>query len=323
MGNSLSTTVGGSKVGTLERIKGFIQLTRPHNLLATILTTSVGVLAATTYASIKLDNSLYLILPIATVVLITSAGYVINDYYDAEVDSINKPYRPIPSGRVSKEEALILALTLFITGCFLPFFIGPLATAYAVFNAVLVYLYSYKIKEYGFLGNVLVSYLGASSIIFGAIAVADYLRNYLLIKASILPSIYAFLLLLAREVVKTIEDVRADSIRNVRSLPRVAGVSTAYVFSASLLLAIVAISPLPYLLFNYGVTYLVLVTAADTILIYDTIVILRNLRNVSKELRRAELLASKLRSHLKVAIFVGTLAFLLDLIIRSYILLFY
>ncbi|MFN3268502.1 MAG: UbiA family prenyltransferase, partial [Zestosphaera sp.] len=39
-----------------------------------------------------------LIIPLLAVGLVSSAGYVINDYFDIEVDKVNKPYRPIPSG---------------------------------------------------------------------------------------------------------------------------------------------------------------------------------------------------------------------------------
>ncbi len=309
----------GSNSGYLGRIIGYVELMRPHNLVATVLTTLVGILAASVYASISFSDITYLVKPVATVVLITSAGYVINDYYDAEVDAINKPYRPIPSGRVSKVEALVFSITLFMLGCLIPVFIGPLSLAYALINALLVYLYSFKIKELGFLGNLLVSFLGASSIIYGSIAVADYLGNYSLITASILPSTYAFLLLLSREVIKTIEDFRADSVRNVRSLPRTIGIKGAYLFSVCTLLLIVMISPLPYVLFNYGPTYALLVTITDAILIYDVATIIKNLSTTCKDVIKAEGLAARLRSHLKVAIFVGTLAFLTDLVIRYYL----
>ncbi|MQK95647.1 UbiA family prenyltransferase, partial [Escherichia coli] len=90
-------------------------------------------------------NLTALILPIAVVVLIAAGGYVINDYYDAEIDLINKPFRPIPSGRVSKVEALILSLILMSLGIAFSYYVGLISFTYAVFNAVLLILYSRRL----------------------------------------------------------------------------------------------------------------------------------------------------------------------------------
>jgi len=292
-----------------QQIKGYILLTRPHNLAALVFTTLIGWLAAATYLPVQqLINPLY---PIGTVLLIAAGGYVINDYFDYEVDLINKPYRPIPSGAVSRRGALAFSIVLGASGVLLALPSGPITTLFALGNGLLIYLYSYKLKELGFIGNLVVAYEGASSIIYGAVAALEFSGGLDLTYVSALPSLYAFLLLLGREVVKTIEDYRADEARNVRSIPRLFGVRPASYLSAGLLLCVAAISPLPYFT-GYGVTYLSLAALTDALLIYSVIKLIR-----MPSVKGFESIAGRLRSVLKVAIFTGSLAFFLDLLIRA------
>ncbi len=290
-----------------RKVKGYLLLIRPHNLVATVITTMIGWL---TVATLVHENTLNPAIPVATVVLVAAGGYVINDYFDAEVDAVNKAYRPIPSGAVSKREALILSIVLGVLGVALAVISGPLTLTFAALNSVLVYLYSYKIKEWGFIGNIVVAFEGAASILYGALALSEYISSIQLMTNSFMPALYAFLLLLAREVVKTIEDYKADELRNVKSLPRVLGIKTSSIVSAILLLVVVAISPIPYFI-GYGIPYLFLALVTDAIICYSVIKLFKLPYSDVPEREAADL-----RSYLKAAIFVGSLAFLIDLAIR-------
>jgi len=292
----------------ISRIKGYVILVRPHNLGALVITTLIGWLAAVAYSPTNQTiNPLY---PIGTVLLVAGGGYVINDYFDYRSDLINKPYRPIPSGMVSRGEALTFSIALGISGVLLAIPSGPLTTIFAAFNAVLIYLYSYKLKELGFIGNLVVAYEGASSIIYGSFATLEFSGELSLVYVSAIPSIYAFLLLLGREVVKTIEDYSADRVRGVRSIPRVYGIRAASYVSAAMLAAVTAISPLPFRM-GYGPTYLLLALSTDALLIYSIIKLIK--LPLSDD---PETVAGRLRSVLKVAIFIGSLAFFTDLLLR-------
>lgn len=281
----------------MRKLSGFAELVRPHNLLVSSFTTLIGVVSV----SGRLDP--YALVPIAVVILVGAGGYVINDYFDYEVDRLNKPYRPIPSGRVSREEALVLALILFVSGVALSILPGPVSFAYAFLNAILVFLYSYKIKEFGLLGNVTVAFSGASTIIYGGLAIAEHASALDSAVKVTVPSLYAFLLLLGREIVKTIEDVEADAARGVKSLPRILGVPAAARIASGILLGVVALSLLP-LLMGYGIAYAVLAGATDVLIIVSVKEVL---------LSRDKIAASrKARSLLKLALLTGALAFLLD-----------
>ncbi|RLG84952.1 MAG: MFS transporter [Thermoprotei archaeon] len=302
-------------------IRGYVELTRPHNLVASALTTLIGCLTILTILRTQIiihnDIIALFMLAIFTVVFIAAGGYVINDYFDADIDAINKPYRPIPSGRVSRKSALTYSIVLFIVGLILALKIGFLTFLYALFNALLLVIYSYKVKEYGLIGNVVISYLGAASIIFGALSICEYLNRLHLIINSLIPSLYAFLLLLGREIIKTIEDVEADKLRGVRSIPLIHGVKVAYMVSIIPLIIVILLSPLPFLLFKYTFIYLGIALVTDVLLVYAILKIIRCLRVVNSMPMRAHTkVASKLRAELKVCVFVGIMAFLIDLLVR-------
>ncbi len=281
----------------LRKLGGFVELLRPHNLLVSAFTTLIGVVSV----SGRLDP--YAAVPIVVVVLVAAGGYVINDYFDYEVDRLNKPYRPIPSGRVSREEALALALALFVGGVVLSLLPGPVSFAYAFLNAVLMFMYSYKIKEFGLIGNITVAFSGASTIIYGGLAIAEHAAALGSVVRVAVPSLYAFLLLLGREIVKTIEDVEADAARGVKSLPRIIGVPAAARVASGILLGVVALSLLP-LLMGYGMVYAVLAGATDALIIVSVKEVLLGRDKIAA--------SSKARSLLKLALLTGALAFLLD-----------
>ncbi len=295
------------KPSLARKVKAYVTLTRPHNLLATIITTLIGWFIIYVETQGNIINPAY---PVLTVVLAAAGGYVINDYFDAEVDAVNKPYRPIPSGIVSRDEALIFSIALALAAIMLSLKSGLISFVFVILNTVLLYAYSYKLKELGFLGNVVVAFEGAASIIYGGLATSEPLGKLELVNQTFLPALYAFLLLLGREIVKTIEDYKADALRNVKSLPRVLGIRRAAMVASIILLSVVVISPLPIML-GFGVIYSVLALMTDVIIIYSVIMLVR-MREKS-----AEATAAKLRSYLKAAIFVGSLAFLLDMIVRA------
>lgn len=284
----------------LRKLGGFVGLLRPHNLLVSAFTTLIGVV------SVSGRPDPYAAVPIAVVILIAAAGYVVNDYFDYEVDRLNKPYRPIPSGRVSRGEALVLALALFAGGVVLSLLPGPVSFVYAFLNAVLMFMYSYKIKEFGLLGNITVAFSGASTIIYGGLATAEHTAALGSVVRAVVPSLYAFLLLLGREIIKTIEDVEADAARRVRSLPRILGVPAAVRVVSGILLGVVALSLLP-LLMGYGMAYAMLAGTTDALIIVSVKEVLLGRDKIAA--------SSKARSLLKLALLTGALAFLLDPII--------
>ena len=123
------------------RLAGFITITRPINSFVAGLAAIVAYLIDT---GTVIPESLLLFFIVA---LITAAGNVINDFFDAEIDAINRPDRPIPSGAVSRGAARGFAVMLFLAGILVSFFTNPLCIGIAIFNVLLLIAYAAKLKS--------------------------------------------------------------------------------------------------------------------------------------------------------------------------------
>ena len=150
----------------------------------------------------------------AVVTLITAAGNVINDYFDVEIDRVNRPDRPIPSGQVSLPAARAYAATLFLAGILVCLFTNELCIAIAVFNSLLLIAYAARLKRTPLLGNIAVSYLAASMFLFGG-AFGGLPGLFHVIPFAVM----TFFAMLARELVKDAEDVEGDRASGAVTIP--------------------------------------------------------------------------------------------------------
>lgn len=88
--------------------------------------------------------------------LVCGTSQVVNDWFDRDVDAINEPQRPIPSGRVSVRAGFILAITWTLLSVLVAVSLGPWVTAAAIVGLVLAWAYSappLRLKQNGWLGN--------------------------------------------------------------------------------------------------------------------------------------------------------------------------
>jgi geranylgeranylglycerol-phosphate geranylgeranyltransferase len=233
---------------------GFLKITRPANAVM------AGVAAVVAYfiATGMLEPASLLLLVVVT--LVTAAGNVINDYYDADIDAVNRADRPIPSGQVSRGAALWYSLALFLAGIVVCIFTNPLCLAFAIFNSLLLVLYAARLKSMPVAGNAAVAYLSGSMFLFGG-AFADPAGLLHLVPIAVM----TFLAMMARELLKDAEDVEGDLAGGAATLPIRIGVrKTAYCAFAFVLLSIVAsLWPAVW----WGTTYLAMIGIVDLVLI--------------------------------------------------------
>jgi len=225
----------------------FLEIMRPGNCLMASIAALIGLLVA--------DSSpepLTAFLVALAVFAVTGAGNVVNDYFDREIDAVNRPGRPIPSSRISPDRAHAWSMVLFALGCLAALFINPLALAIAAFNSILLYLYARNLKVTPFAGNLAVGYLTGSTFLFGGAA-----GNNVEITAFLF--LLASLATLAREIEKDIEDLAGDMASGARTLPIVIGERRSSLLAASFVVAAIVLSYLAPL----GRAYLVAVTVAD------------------------------------------------------------
>jgi geranylgeranylglycerol-phosphate geranylgeranyltransferase len=245
-------------------MKAYLELMRYGNCIMAAIAASIGVFIA--YNILAVNTPGILLFPFIgsalvflTVFLVTGAGNSINDYYDIEIDRVNKPKRPIPSGRVSTSAALRFSLALFAAGTASAFLINVPCGMIALFNSLLLIYYARALKRTAFLGNLAVGYLTGSTFLFG---------GAVFFESGGLESVFVLFLLatlatIAREIVKDIEDMDGDMKDRARTLPIVIGPRRAAYIAASIGLIAVLASPLPYMQSLMSARYLFLVAVAD------------------------------------------------------------
>lgn len=236
-----------------------------------------------------------------TVFLITGAGNAINDCFDAGIDAINRPDRPIPSGRIRKDSAFILSIALFAASIIISYFIGSSLIPFfiAVFNSLLLYFYAFSLKRKVFVGNLSVSYLSGSTFLFGGAAYGIEGIRFTLVLFFL-----SMLATLARELVKSIEDMEGDRKDGAITLPiRIGERRAAYATSAFGLLAVL-LSPLPYFTELFNEYYLFVVGIADAFFLYAMALVLKKNPSASSV-------------YFKVAMFFALLAFIAGSILKK------
>ncbi len=186
-------------------LKGFYRLGRPINALAGCVAVFVSGYVAGP------PSWLPVIMAAAVVLLITVSTNAWNDYIDIEIDRINKPARPLPSGEISPQQALIFSTAGTILSLVIAYFIGPLAFYIAFGSNMLLYLYSWKLKCTVLWGNGSVAAIVALCFIFGGVA-AENIQPTLMLAATV------FFALLGREILKTMADYRGDLQEGCRTI---------------------------------------------------------------------------------------------------------
>ncbi|MCX2818343.1 geranylgeranylglycerol-phosphate geranylgeranyltransferase [Haladaptatus sp. F3-133] len=267
-----------------EKVVAALELTRPTNA-------GVGALGAAVGGYV--GGSLGVPVAVAAVVTAfgTGAGNAVNDYYDADIDAVNRPDRPVPSGRISRRGAAFVSAALFAAALVLTVALLPLlAVGIGVVNLVVLVVYSSHLKRMPLVGNVAVAYLAGSAFLFGGAAAEG-------VRYTVVLFFLAGLVNLGREIVKDVEDVEGDAAEGARTLPVVYGERRAVLLATASVLVAVGLSPAPYFVFDgFGTAYLVAVATADVVLL--------------EGVRRSWKSPSSGQKLLKTAMFVALVAFI-------------
>ena len=246
-------------MGVSETVRGMLELTRPINAIAAGVLTFVGAFVA----GGVIDAQLLVLAAVGATVLATGAGNAINDYFDREIDRINKPDRPIPREAVTPRLALAESVVLFVAAVALALLLPPLAIAIAAVNLLALVAYTKLFKGLPGVGNAVVSTLVGSTFLFGGAAVG---RIDVVLVLFLLAALATF----SRELVKDVEDVEGDREEGLRTVPIVYGDRSALLLGTGSLLVAIAASPLPYLLGTFGVAYLLVVLPANAVMAYGS-----------------------------------------------------
>lgn len=244
-----------------------MSIIRPLNGLIGAVSVFIGALL--THKHIIISQ---LILACLVCFLIISAGNALNDYVDAEIDKINRPTRTIASGKATRNQVLIISIILFVAGLAISIKLSLGMFLIALLAALLLLIYNFNLKKLGLSGNLVVAFLGGLPFVYGGILQKKW-------ELTIIPFLFAFLLHLARELLKDVEDMEGDKKGNVISFPIKHSERGAIVLATLVLGILILITPVPFILHLYGWIYLVAVIVFMDLII--GILIYRLLKNNS------------------------------------------
>lgn len=272
----------------------YIEILRPGNAL-------MGAISIILVALIDKTISIPVVLAMLAVFFETAAGNVINDYFDYKIDLINKPDRPIPSGRISLKNGRNYGYFLFFMGTVCGFFISYLTNnwipfAIVLFADVVLYLYAYKLKSTPFLGNLTVGFMTGFGFVFGGFSI----NNPTIIMTSIFLGFFALVMTTAREIIKDIEDIEGDKADGARTLPILIGAKKPAILAAILIVVDSALCPLLYYYHVFGILYLPVIAIAVVLFIYSAIIILKS---------QEREVAAKASKNLKIGMLIAFVAF--------------
>lgn len=299
----------------MKKLSLYWELARPFTLIAPALgmfTGSVIALGATPPVPLTIWVAIRIALGTAMAAVLNAASNVLNQVTDLEADAINKPARPIPSGRVGESEALRLSGWLYVLAFLLAAPVGPECTLLAGTAAVLTVAYSappLRWKAVPYLANVVIAIpRGLLLKVAGWSCVRDFGR----LEPWYIGAIFG-LFLLGATTTKDFADLKGDAAAGFRTLPVVHGPKRAAWMIAPFLV-------LPFLLIPYGVSRGILTGDRHILHLLTAVLCLWGSYVVWLMVRRPDDLASTENhpswTHMYVMMFVAQIGFALAYLIR-------
>ncbi|MES1226839.1 MAG: geranylgeranylglycerol-phosphate geranylgeranyltransferase, partial [Bacteroidota bacterium] len=245
----------------MKLTRAFLRLIRWPNLVFIVLTQFLfySCIILTTYHARAIPGAWFLSWPLfwwlaAASVLIAAAGYIINDYFDLNIDQVNKPDNIIIQKFIKRRWAIFwhmglslagIVITLIISWKIGNWVIGPVN----LFTIFLLVFYSTTFKKKFLIGNIIISLLTAWVVFVLYICELDLITftstvSYheamtKIFKLAVLYGGFAFVISLVREVVKDMEDIEGDEKYGCRTMPIVWGIPASKVFAGVWLIVLI------------------------------------------------------------------------------------
>ena len=294
--------------------EALFKMTRPVNIVIAIITLVVGYVLLNFPSSYfipddcnsDLDWINWRLVFIQALAFAFAIGFanIQNDILDLESDKMNRPERPLVTGKVSVKAARITWITLFVLMLLFGLESFPLVLFFPVLGLLLM-AYNKWLKHIPLLKNMTVAFLCTTPLLLALFHFLAHTRNpnpenYIW---AIIPAIpFAFLLTTAREIYKDLEDETGDLKAGIMTFPLIAGAATARRLAGAIILFTWISLPLPVFYMdkvfghNYPMLFLI-VTGAALTPIFAVILFSANRKNY----RRAQSLT-------KLAMFAGLIA---------------
>ncbi|WP_282143528.1 geranylgeranylglycerol-phosphate geranylgeranyltransferase [Cellulophaga baltica] len=234
----------------LLKLLSLFSVVRGYNILIIVIAqylASIYILSPNLpLRKVVFDFNLFLI--VLSSAMVIAAGYIINNFYDAEKDLINKPRKTMLDRLVSQRFKLS---TYFVLN-----FLAALVASYVSFKAVLffssyifgIWIYSHKLKRIPFVGN----FISATLAVAPFFVVFVYYKNFE--SVIFVHALFLFLVILARELIKDLENMAGDLAQNYKTIPILYGENTSKTIIGMLFL--LTLIPSMLLIFKFDVGYM-------------------------------------------------------------------
>jgi len=178
--------------------------------------------------------------------LVIASGYIINNFYDAEKDLINKPTKSMLDRLVSQRFKLTAYFILNLLAVFVASYVSFRAVFF--FSAYIfgIWFYSHKLKRVPFMGN----FVSTTLAITPFFAVFVYYKNFETV--IFVHAIFLFLLILSREMIKDLENISGDMAQNYKTIPIIYGATVSKICICILILLTLVPSLLLIVKFDVG-----------------------------------------------------------------------
>ncbi len=198
------------------------------------------------------DTKNFIFLVLASLA-IAAAGYIINDYFDINIDEVNKPRRMVVDKVIHRRWAIAWHFILNAAGLAFTILALPFAHKWYLILAnmicmALLWFYSTNFKKQLLVGNIVISVLTAWTLLiifFSKVDLTDAfgegaVSHHRFFRVAILYAGFAFIISLIREAIKDMEDMPGDAKYNCRTMPIAWGVNATKVYTAVWLVVLIA-----------------------------------------------------------------------------------
>lgn len=177
-------------------------------------------------------------------VLIAAAGYIINDYFDLNIDLINKPQKLVVDKHIRRRWAILWHMGLSFAGVLISFYLSWKTRAWWLGFAnmgcvIALWFYSTTFKKRMLSGNIIISLMTAWVVlVIGLLNYTGHMPK--LVRLTFLYAGFAFIISVIREVIKDMEDLPGDERYGCRTMPIVWGINASKVFAATWMVVLIA-----------------------------------------------------------------------------------
>lgn len=234
----------------LLKLVSFISVIRGYNILVLVLAqylTSMFILARERpLREVLFDpNLFFLVLATASAI---AAGYIINNFYDSEKDLINRPHKTMLDRFVSQRTKLSVYFILNLASIFFASYVSFRTVVFFSLYIFVIWFYSHRLKKLLFFGNLVASILTITPFF----AIFIYYKNFETV--IFVHAAFLYLVVVMRELVKDLENLKGDILQGYRTIPVVYGEK----LSKKLLTGLTLLSFIPvyFLIFHFEIGHM-------------------------------------------------------------------